>query len=323
MRPSISLRYFKWRRIAITVSTVSPMNLNHPMIRARLLVPVAAAFFATGLFAQTPAPKLVIPAPSPTATLKQRVGLTDIEIIYSRPGVKGRKVFGERAGKTLEAWGEVWRVGANNATSVTFSTPVKIGGTEIPAGTYGLFAELGRDEWTVILNKIAKQWGSYAYDAKDDVVRVKAKVQQLAHPVETLTIDINDIRDESATLNISWENTHVAVPFQVDVVNAVQAQIEAVMASDAPKKPYLNAAMFYLDHHLDLKKALAWVDAAIAEQPKGYYIIYRKAKIQAAMGDKAGAIATANQSIAMAKADNSPAGPEYVNLNEMLLASLK
>jgi hypothetical protein len=291
------------------------------MVRSRVLVGVAAALFASGLFAQ--APQLDIPAPSPTATLKQRVGLTDIEITYSRPGMKGRKIFGEREGKTLEAWGEVWRVGANDATKVVFSTPVKMGGTEIPAGTYGLFAELGRDEWTVILNKIARQWGAYAYNPKDDVVRVKAKVRTLAQPVETLTIDINDIRDESATLTISWENTHVAVPFQVDVVGPVQAQIEAVMASDAPKKPYLNAAMFYLDHHLDLKKALAWMDAAIAAQPKGYYLIYRKARVQAAMGDQAGAIATANQSMAMAKADPSPAGPEYVNLNEMLIASLK
>ena len=291
------------------------------MVRSRVLVGVAAALFASGLFAQ--APQLDIPAPSSTATLKQRVGLTDIEITYSRPGMKGRKIFGEREGKTLEAWGEVWRVGANDATKVVFSTPVKMGGTEIPAGTYGLFAELGRDEWTVILNKIARQWGAYAYNPKDDVVRVKAKVRTLAQPVETLTIDINDIRDESATLTISWENTHVAVPFQVDVVGPVQAQIEAVMASDAPKKPYLNAAMFYLDHHLDLKKALAWMDAAIAAQPKGYYLIYRKARVQAAMGDQAGAIATANQSMAMAKADPSPAGPEYVNLNEMLIASLK
>ena len=295
--------------------------MQHPTLRFRLLTFVVGSVFATGLFAQAPA--LTIPQPSPTATLKQRVGLTDIEITYSRPGMKGRKVFGERAGKSLEAWGEVWRVGANNATKVVFSTPVKIGGSELPAGTYGLFAELGKDEWTVILNKISAQWGAYTYNQKDDVVRVKARVMALKDPVETFTIDINDIRDESATLNLSWENTRVAVPFQVDVVSTVQAQIEAVMASDSPKKPYLNAAMFYLDHKLDLKKALAWADAAIAEQPKGYYIIYRKAKIQAAMGDKAGAIATANQSIEMAKADPSPAGPEYINLNQMLLASLK
>ena len=289
----------------------------HPLIRSRSLGLFVGAIFATGLFAQ--APKLTIPQASPTATLKQRVGLTDIEITYSRPGMKGRKIFGN-----LEPYGEIWRAGANNATKVVFSTAVKIGGQEIPAGTYGLFAQIGEKEWTVILNKIAQQWGAYTYDAKDDVVRVPVKVTRLTEPVETLTIDINDIRDESATLNLSWENARVAVPFQVDVVGVVQPQIEAVMSSDEAKKPYMAAAMFYLDHNLDLKKALGWMDAAIAQQPKGYYLHYRKAKIQAAMGDKAGATAMANESIALAKADaKNPASGEYVRLNEALLATLK
>ena len=297
--------------------------MHTPLLRLPRLF-AAFSLLVTGLLAQAPAPTPPqIPQPSPTATLKQRVGITDIEITYSRPGLTGRKAFGMREGKSIEAWGEVWRVGANNATRVTFSTPVKVGGTEVPAGTYGLFAQLGEMEWTVILSKMSKTWGAYAYDAKDDVVRVPVKVQKLTEPVETFTIDLNDIRDESATLNLLWENTRVAVPLAFDVVGPVSAQIEAYMASDAAKKPYLNAAMFYLDHHLDLTKALAWADAAIAAQPDGYYIIYRKAKIQAAMGDKAGAIATANKSMEMAKADKSPAGPEYVNLNEMLLASLK
>jgi len=286
------------------------------MPRPRLLLPAAAAIFATSLFAQ--APQLDLPAPSPTATLKQRVGLTDIEITYSRPGVKGRVIFGG-----LEPWGEVWRAGANNATKVTFSTPVKIGGTEVPAGTYGLFAQLGQDEWTLIFNKIAKQWGAYQYNPQDDVVRVAAKPVKLAQPVETFTIDINDIRDESATLNLIWESTRVSVQLEFDVVSKVVPQIEAAMAAPGGKKPYVAAAMFYLDHNLDLKKAVAWMDAAIAEQPKGYYLHYRKAKIQAAMGDKAGAIATANQSIALAKADTGPAGAEYIRLNEALLAGLK
>ncbi len=289
------------------------------LLRFRLLMVFATAVFATSLFAQTLAPKLDIPQPSPTATLKQRVGLTDIEITYSRPGMKGRKIFG-----ALEPFGEVWRAGANNATKVVFSTSVKIGGTEIPAGTYGLFAQLGEKEWTIILNKIAQQWGAYSYNPKDDVVRIPAKVQKLAEPVETFTIDINDIRDESATLALSWENTRVVVPFQVDVVGVVQPQIEAIMASDAAKKYYVPAAMFYLDHSLDLKKALAWMDAAIADQPKGYYLHYRKAKVQAALGDKPGAIATANQSIALAKGDaKNPASAEYIRLNQALLATLK
>jgi tetratricopeptide (TPR) repeat protein len=115
----------------------------------------------------------------------------------------------------------------------------------------------------------------------------------------------------------------VPVKIEVDVVSTLVPQIEAVMASDAPKKPYLPAAMFYLDHNLDLKKAAAWMDAAIAEQPGAHYLIYRKAKVLAAMGDKAGAIAAARQSIELAAKDTSPAGAEYTRLNEALIASLK
>ena len=289
------------------------------MLRSRSLSFLVGAVFATGLFAQTPAaPKLTIPEPSPTATLKQRVGLTDIEITYSRPGLKGRKVFG-----ALEPFGETWRAGANNATKVVFSTPVKIGGTELPAGTYGLFALLGQDEWTVIFNKISAQWGAYSYDLKDDVVRVKAKTIAISPAVESFTIDINDLRDESATINLAWENTRVAVPFQVEIVPTVQAQIEAVMASDAAKKPYVPAAMFYLEHNLDLQKALAWMDAAIAAQPDAFYFVYRKAKVQAAMGDKAGALATAKASIEGASKAPPAIKDEYTRLNEALIAGLK
>lgn len=266
-----------------------------------------------------PAATLELPAPSPTATLKQRVGVTDIEIVYSRPGMKGRKIFG-----ALEPWGEVWRAGANSATKVTFSTAVKLGGKDVPAGSYALFAKLGQDEWTIILNKNPEQqWGAYSYDAKNDVVRVPAKPVKLAAAVETFTIDINDIRDDSATLNLIWENTRVPVKIEVDIVGQLVPKIEAFMASNAPKKPYVEAAMFYLDQKLDLKKALAWMDAAIAENPSAFYLVYRKAKVQAAMGDKAGAIATAQASIEGAKKADGAIKDEYLRLNEALISSLK
>ena len=287
-----------------------------PTFRPRLLAPILGALISSTLLAQ--APKLELPQASPTATIKQRVGVTDIEITYSRPGVKGRKIFGG-----LEPWGEVWRAGANNATKVVFSTPVKLNGTTLPAGTYGLFALLGQNEWQVIFNKISAQWGAYQYNPKDDVARIAAKPMNLAQPVETFTIDFNDLRDESATLNLTWEKTRVSLKLEVDVVSAVVPQIEAAMAAPGDKKPYMPAAMFYLDHNLDLKKAVGWMDAAIAEQPKAFYLHYRKAKILAAMGDKAGARTVSNQSIELAKADPSPAGPEYIRLNEALIAGLK
>lgn len=290
----------------------------------RRILACAFAFTAStsGLVAQTAAP-LELPAASPTATLKQRVGVTDIEIVYSRPSMKGRTIFGAVGTAALEPWGKVWRVGANSATKVTFSTPVKLGGKDVPAGTYALFAKLGPEEWTVILNKSAQQWGAYSYDAKNDVVSVPVKTVKLAEPVETFTIDFNDLRNDSATLNLVWERTRVPVKIEVDVVKMLVPQIEAVMASNGAKKPYVDAAMFYLDNKLDLKKALAWMNAAIAEQPDAFYLVYRKAKVQAAMGDKAGALATAKASIEGANKSAGAIKEEYVRLNEALIASLK
>jgi hypothetical protein len=281
----------------------------------KLLVPalmLATASLTTTTSAQTP--NLEFPAPSPTATLKQRVGLTDIEIVYSRPGLKGRKVFGG-----LVSYGEVWRTGANTATKVVFSTPIKINGTEVPAGTYALFTIPSELEWTVILSKAPGQWGAYRYDQKDDQLRVKVVPQKLAEPVETFTIDINDIRDDSATLNLIWEKVRVPVKLQLDLKAKLAPQIEKAMAAPDGKKPYFQAAMFYYDHGMDLQKANEWVNAAIKER-EAFYIVHLKAKILAKLGDKEGAIAAAKRSTELAQ-EAKDSG--YVTLNKDLIASLK
>jgi hypothetical protein len=266
---------------------------------------------------KAPAPHIDFPAASPAATIKQRVGVTDIEVDYSRPSMKGREVFGG-----LVPYGEVWRTGANSATRIIFSTPVKVQGTLVDAGTYELFTIPGKDEWTIILQKASKQWGAYTYDQKNDIARVTAKPAVFHDSLETLAIAINDIGTDSATLNIFWANTRVPVKLEVDVVGTLVPQIEAAMAAPG-KKPYFAAAMFYLDHNLDLQKASVWMDAAIAEQPDAYYMIYHKADLLAKMGDKAGAIAAARRSIELASKDKEPARGEYIRLNEALIASLK
>ncbi|MDI1251264.1 MAG: DUF2911 domain-containing protein [Lacunisphaera sp.] len=292
------------------------------MLRPALSLFVGSVF-VTGLFAQAPAPKLEFPVASPAATLKQRVGLTDIEVTYSRPSMRGRKIFG-----SLEPFGKVWRSGANNATKVTFSTAVKFGGTDVPAGSYALFSIPGPDEWTVILNKVPAQWGAYAYDAKNDVARVKAVPVKLAAPVETFAIGFSDLASESAaTFYLTWENVLVPVKIEVDVARVLVPQLEAVMAAPEGKKPYLSAAMFYYENNLDLDKALAWMDAGLAEQPTAFWMVYRKGLILAKKGDKAGAIAAAQKSLELVK--NAPAEvpaplkDEYIRLNEALLATLK
>jgi hypothetical protein len=266
---------------------------------------------------KAPAHRIDFPQASPTATLKQRIGLTDIELVYSRPSAKGRVMLGG-----LNPYGEVWRTGANSATRVSFSTPVTIEGARVDAGTYELFTIPGRDEWTVILQKATKQWGAYTYDPKGDVARVTVRPVALAEPVETFTIGFNDIRDESATLNLIWEKTRVPVKLNVDVTGTLVPQIEAAMAAPG-RRPYAQAAMFYLDHNLDLDKAVAWMDAAIAEQPDVFYYLYHKARILAKRGDKAAAIAAATQSRDLAAKATGPEKDEYVRLNEALIASLK
>lgn len=289
-------------------------------LRSALLF-IAGSVLATGLFAQAPAPKLAFPAASPAATIKQRVGLTDIEINYNRPGMKGRTVFGG-----LVPYGEVWRTGANTATKITFSTDVKFNGTAVPAGSYALFSIPGETEWTVILNKVTGQWGAYSYDEKNDLVRVKAKPHALPLPVETFMIAFNHVGESSALLELAWEKTLVPVKIEVDVVGQLVPQIEAVMASAEPKKPWFSAAMFYFENDLDLKKAAAWMDAGLAEQPNAFWMIYRKGLVLAKMGDKAGARAAAQQSLGLVQSDDkSPASlkDEYTRLNNALLASLK
>jgi hypothetical protein len=289
---------------------------------ARSLALLGLAFaLTTSLTAQTAAPaapKLEFPAASPSIMLKQRVGITDIELLYARPSAKGRVVFG-----ALVPYGKIWRTGANTATKIKFSTAVNFGGAAISAGSYELFTIPGEKEWTVIVHKDSSSWGAYAYKQENDVARVTVKPVALAAAVETLEIGFNDLRDESATLNLSWANVRVPVAIKVDLVATLVPQIEAAMASDAAKKPYAAAAMFYLDHKIDLKKAATWMDAAIAAQPNAFFLVYRKGLIQAAAGDKAGALASAQASLAAAQKAGGAIGEEYTGLNQKLIASLK
>lgn len=267
-----------------------------------------------GLTLLAQAPKIEFPAPSPGCTIKQRVGLTDIEIVYSRPSMKGRQIFG-----SVVPFGTVWRTGANAATKITFSTPVKLNDTDVPAGSYALYTIPGEDQWTIILNKGVGKSGTQ-YDEKDDVVRFKTKPVNLSDTsIETFTIEFNHLRDESAVLNLVWDKTVVPVKIQLDLTSKLVPQIEAVMAAEGGSKPYYQAAMFYYDHGQDLEKAKEWVNAAIAQRD-AHYIEYLKAKILAKLGDKEGAIAAAKRSTELAIQAKDTG---YVKMNEDLISSLK
>src|ERR1017187_9517415 len=197
---------------------------------------VGGLIFAASAPAQTP--KLEFPAPSPACTIKQRVGLTDIEIAYSRPSMKGREIFGN-----VVPFGTVWRTGANNATKITFSTPVNLNGTEVAAGTYALYTLPGENEWTIILNKGVGKSGTQ-YDEKEDVVRFKTTPVKLADTsIETFTIEFNHLRGVSAVINLICEKTVVPIKVELDVTSKLLPQIEAVMAAEGGNKPYYQAAM--------------------------------------------------------------------------------
>lgn len=275
-----------------------------------------AALSASVLYAEE-AKKIDFPQASPGATVKQRVGVTDISVEYSRPGVKDRKIFGG-----LLPYGQIWRTGANAATKLTFSTDVKLGGTAVPAGSYALFTIPGETEWTVILSKVTEEWGSYSYNQKDDQARIKVKSVAMAEPLETMTIDVQDIRSGKASLVIAWEKTKVPIEIDTDIVAKVKPQIEAAMAGTG-EKPYFAAAMFYYENNLDMARAKEWINAAAKAQPDAVWLIYRQGLILKKAGDKQGAMAAAKQALDLASKEKGEAKDEYTRLSESLIASLK
>jgi hypothetical protein len=281
--------------------------------KTALTLAIGGALISAGAALADP-PKVEFPQASPACTLKQRVGLTDIEIDYSRPSVKGRKIFGE-----LVPYGKVWRTGANQATKVIFSTPVKLNGTEVPAGTYALMTIPGPDEWTVIINKMAEQWGAYKYDEKADVARIKTKPVQIDRSVETMAINIDDIRDNTSDFVIIWDKTKVPVKLEVEYKDKLTSEIDKVMSSDAKQKPYYQAAQFYFANGLDLHKAKDWVDSALAEKDL-FYVAYLKAQILKKLGDKPGALAAAKHSSELSQKANEDG---FVALNAELIKSLQ
>ena len=261
---------------------------------------------------------LKVPAPSPSATVKQVVGLTDVEIVYARPAMRGREVFGG-----LVPFGEIWRTGANAATTVSFSGPVAFGGTMIPAGTYALFSVPGKKAWEVILSSNTKQWGSYEHDAKDEVARVKVMPVKTAAVVESLTLSLDEVDADAATLNIAWEAVRVPITVIADTKAELLPQIQALMASDAQKKPYLQAAMYLYAKGVNLEQAAQWIGKAAAGQPDAIWISYRQGLVLEALGDKAGAMEAAKKSLTGAKKMEGEISTEYIRLNQTLIARLK
>ena len=274
-------------------------------------------FFFTGaaviMMLAADAQALKTPAPSPSQTIKQEFGITNVELTYSRPSLKGRKLYTD-----LAPTGKLWRTGANAATRIKFADDVQVGGADVKAGDYVIYTIPTANEWEVIINKGINNWGSDGYKQEEDVARFKVKPMTMPQPMETFTMQFANIKPNSTELHIMWDRTAVSVPISMDVDKKVMAQINSVMNKDS--RPYFQSAMYYMESGKDMNQALTWFDKAIEQTPNAFWMHHQRANALAKLGKKEEARAAANKSMELAKAAKND---DYVKLNEKLLADLK
>ncbi len=276
------------------------------MISLRMLIP--ALLLPLAMTAQ-----VKFPAPSPACTVQQSIGLTEVKIEYSRPGVKDRKIFGD-----LVPFGEIWRTGANASTKISFDQDVNLGGQNVPAGTYALYTIPGQTEWTIILHKNLTYWGTPDnYNLEEDLCRFTVKSSPLATTVESFTIMPNNLRDNGAIISLMWENTAVHIPLELNTAKTMQTELEKALAGPDGRL-YYQAARYYLDANSNTEQALEYINKAINE--KGYdrfFVLRVKSLLLAQTEDYKGAIAAAELSLEKAKEEGNA---DYVRMNE---ASIK
>ena len=273
---------------------------------------ISIAILASGFtYAQ-----IEMPQASPAGSVYSIVGLTDIRIDYFRPRMRGRKVFGEK--DVLLPYGTIWRTGANTGTKISFSDDVTVEGIKVTKGEYLIFTWPGMTEWTISLYKdIALGGNTGDYKKENEAANFKVKSEKTTRLVETLTMSIDDITadNKSTTISIAWENTMVRFRVGVDFDSKVMKAIEdnTKVSSDN----YYAAAVYYLDAGKDLKQAMEWMNKA---NPTEFYELYQKARLQKAVGDKTGALATSKLSF---EASKKASNVDYQRMNEELQKTLK
>ena len=274
----------------------------------KLAIAFVALFAAVSMNAQ-----VKMPAPSPTQTIKQDFALGAIEVKYSRPAAKGRKVFGD-----LVPYNKLWRTGANAATAIKFTDAVEIQGKRVDTGSYVLYTIPGVDSWEVILNKGLANWGSDGYKESEDVVRFKVPAKSIKNKVESFTMQFSDIKPETCNLDIMWENTSVSIPFMATIKDRIRTQLTDAMKTE--KKPNWVAAQFYNEYDNNPAKALEYAKAATVDNPKAYWVWLYKAKLEQAVGNKAAAMESSKTSLSLAKEAKND---DYVKMNMELQKKLK
>lgn len=273
----------------------------------RILLPIAALAMITTVHAQK------LPQLSPKGEVEQTIGLTEVEVNYSRPSVRDRQIFGD-----LVPYDRVWRLGANANTTIEFDGPVEIDGQILKKGKYAMLAIPGKEAWEIIFNKDAKQ-SVQARNEQDDVLRVKAKAEPTEF-TETFTISFDEVKDDKARMDLRWEKTRVSVWIKADATEQGLENIKKAMSGgDVTAGGYANAAAFAIDRGMMLEEALGWAQTAVKMAPQ-YYFMHTLALAQAANGQVKEAIVTAQKSMEQAREKGDMA---YVKRNEAKLAEWK
>ena len=257
--------------------------------------------------------QILTPQPSPRAQFTQKFGLTTVEIDYSRPAVRGRKIMGN-----LVRYDEIWRTGANKNTIISFSDPVQIEGNTLPAGQYGLYTRPSSNQWKVYFYKSTNNWGlPNPWDDSEVALSLIITPSFFEYKIENFTITISDINSDAAQLNLIWENTLLSIPFEVPTKAKAMESINETMAGNPKPNDYYNAALYFLEENMDLNQAKNWMEIAIAKRDTpAFWMHYRYALILLELNDNKGALTASKKSLALAeKAENK----DYVILNKELI----
>ena len=265
----------------------------------RLLLRCAAALCAAFLITPGPArsqPQLALPEASPKGFLTQTIGIAEVQVSYHRPGVKGRPVWGG-----LVPYGEVWRAGANENTTISFSHPVRVAGKPLEPGTYGLHMIPGKGDWTVIFSRNATSWGSYFYKESEDALRITV-TPQAAPPVEWLQYEFSGLTDSSALFSLRWEKINVPIPLSFDTRGLILANIHDSYLRGAAGfgwQGFNTAALFCVRNNVNLPEALTWADRSI-ELNENFSNLQTKASVLEKLGRKEDAAALRDRSLEIA-----------------------
>jgi Protein of unknown function (DUF2911) len=274
------------------------------MKKVLLLSTLLVAFLATANA------QIKTPQPSPTCKLTQEVGLIKVDVEYSRPSAKGRKIFGD-----LVPFGQMWRTGANASTKVTFSDDAFVGGIAIKKGTYALYTMPGDKEWSIVFYKNTSFWGTPEpgeFKEEDVAAKFSASVLPLRDLVESFTLNFNNLRNNGGDLELSWEYTKVIIPITSDTDGKVMAAIKSTMEGPAAGD-YYASARYYFEEKKDMAQALAWVDKSLEKGGDKFWILRLKANILAELGRYKDAIMVAEKSTDLAKKEGNA---DYPRMNE-------